>query len=180
MSIGVGTSATLPVENDSYCSELDVIALVQTTGAAGYDGTTVPTEVQVLGYMARRTGEIYGWMAAKVGTLAPGPAAYSVTVDTGTDAGLALNALLIQANAFGASADTLEASGASSQPAKSERVTELLTSFYAMKETIEASIEQYAGASFATSTHISDGSITEPPIVNRTRPELPFTDVTEW
>ena len=167
----------MAVENDSYCATAEVVALVQ---LGAYGAGTAPTAAQGLEFQARRSGEVYGWMVAKVGALAPGPAAFSVTIDTGTDAGLALSALVIQANAFGAAADSLEAAGASSTPAKSERVTELLTSFYAMKESVEDSVEQYAGASFSTATHISDGSITEPAIVNRTRPVLPFTDATQW
>jgi len=176
MAVAVG--AIVSVEADSYCGEGDVVALLNM--GTDYTASTVPTEAQVLNFMANRAGEIYGWMRDRAGTSTPGPASYSVTVDTGTDAGKALNYLLIQANAYGAAADTLEASGASSTPARTERVNELYTAYYAMKDAIMSAAEQYVGSTVFVANHLTEGRVTADTWTSRTQDGFTFDGSTEW
>ena len=171
-------AATTATATDAFCVEADVVAVVQLT--PDYTTGTIPTEAEVLQFMKQRAAQVYSWMVEKVGASAPGPASFSLSIDTGTDIGSALESACRQANCVGAAADALEASGASSQPARTERINELFADFFAAKDIIQALVEVYAGASFSTATHISDGSITEPTIVSRERPALPFTDATQW
>ena len=165
-------AATTAVATDAFCSEADLIGVVQLT--PDYTSGTTPTEVEVLQFMKQRAAQVYAWMVEVVGTSAPGPVSFSTSIDTSTDRGSALESVCRQANCIGAGADALEASGAATQPARSERIAELMADFFATKETIQSLVMVYVGSSFSTSTHISDGSITEPAIINRTRPYLPF------
>jgi len=161
----------MAVEGDSYCATADVVALVQ---MGAYGASTVPTAAQGLEFQQNIAGEIYIWMSKIVGTSAPGPAAYSTTVNTGTDMGLALDALLIQANAYGAAALSLEAAGASDSPARSERIAELWAMYQAARESIEEAVEVYVGSSSLTSNHITEGRITEATLVSREEEGLTF------
>ncbi len=171
-------AATTAVATDAYCSEADVVGVVQLT--PDYTSGTTPTETEVLQFMKQRAAQVYAWMAEVSDTSAPGPASFSTSIDTSTDVGSALESVCRQANCVAAGADALEASGATSTPARTERLNELFADFFATKDTIQALAKVYVGASFSTATHISDGSITEPTIINRTRPYLPFTDTTQW
>ena len=176
MAVAVG--AIVSVEGDSYCGEGDVCALLNM--ATDYTAATTPTEAQVLNFMANRAGEIYGWMRERAGSSTPGPASYSVTVDTSTDAGTALNYLLIQANAFGAAADALESSGATQSPSRTERFNELIASYYGMKEAIQAAAVQYVGSTVFVANHLTEGRVTADTWTSRTQDGFTFDGSTEW
>lgn len=166
------------VENDSYCAEADVIAIAQYL--TDFTGATVPTETQLLEMMARRAAELYAILADVMGTAAPGPASYSTTLDTTTDAGKALQHVLKQYNAIGAAFDALQAAGATETPARSERLAEL----YAMWQDKDVAVRQaalmYQGYSSRSSTHISTGEITEQSVTSREEDGLTFTGETDW
>ena len=177
MAVAVG--ATTSVENDSYCGEGDVVALLQM--GTDYTSGTIPTEAQVLNFMGNRAGEIYGWMRAIVGSSAPGPASYSTTLDTGTDAGKALQYLLVQTNAYGAAFDALEAAGATSTPARTERAAELFAMYYDSKAQIEMLVSEYTGYANSVSNHFSEGSVTSATLTARkNETSFPFDTDTTW
>jgi len=165
-------------EADSYCAEADVIAVVQ---MGDYTTLTLPTQAQVLEFMAQRAAEIYTWMVAVAGTSAPGPVNYATSIDTGTDAGVALLALCKQTNSHGAASDALEAAGAGDRPARTERITELFNMFYAAKPQIVMLAAQYTGYSNSVSNHYSEGSVTSATLTSRTEAtSFPFDTDTTW
>ncbi len=130
-------------ETFAYCSEADVCAW---TGAPDYHTSTVPTEVQVLGFMRMRAGELYALMASAakgLGTLTPGPSGSALEVDTSSDAGRSLAYLLEMANAIGAAADALMAAGVGEEPRRSERVTELMNMYASLAASIMRAAEIY-------------------------------------
>jgi hypothetical protein len=116
----------MAVENDSYCAQADVERWAQVGTFADGGSASTPTLAEVLEFMQNRAGDIYSVLAETLGNDAPGPAAFAKTIDTSTDAGLALDAVCIRANAIGAAADALQAGGAGETPARSERIGELL------------------------------------------------------
>jgi len=167
----------MAVEGDSYCATADVVALVQ---LGAYGAGTVPTAAQGLEFQQDRAMEIYSWMVEALGTSAPGPAAFNTTIDTGTDAGVALDALCKQANAQGAAADSLEAAGASSTPARTERVTELLTMFFASKDGIQAVAKLYDGGADTAKNAFTEGRVTTETITSHTEDGFEFDGETVW
>ncbi len=171
-------AATTAVATDAFCSEADVVGVVQLT--PDYTSGTTPTEVQVLQYMKQRAAQVYAWMAEKVGTSAPGPASFSTSIDTSTDIGSALESVCRQANCVGAGADALEASGATSTPARTERLNELFADFFATKDTIQALVEVYIGTGAFVSNHFTEGSITSATVQPRTEDTFTFDGETQW
>ena len=149
----------MAVENDSYCSEAEVYAL---TGVADYSATTTPTEAEVLVFMAARAGEIYARLYQFMGTQTPGPAAYSVTVDTSTDPGKALDVVTRQANAYGAAIDALEAAGAGETPNRTERVADMAALYQKALDDLRDAAIGYIGTANRSETHISAGDVTVP------------------
>ena len=170
----------MAVENDSYCAVTDVEAVTQIgTYAAG----TVPTQAQVWEFQAHRTGELYAILYEVLGTAAPGPAAYSVTVDTSTDGGLALDTVLKQQNAIGAAFDALQAAGASETPGRTERIAELWTMWVDGNAALRNTATMYVASTSGTSTsatHISTGEITEKSVTSREEDGLTFNGSTQW
>lgn len=171
----------MAVENDSYCAEADVVAITQYE--TDFDGSSTPTETQLLEFMARRAGELYAILYDVMGTAAPGPAAYSVTVDTSTDGGKALDAVLKQQNSIGASFDVLSAAGAGESPARSERIAELWTMWVDGNAALRNTATMYVASTSGTSTsatHISTGEITEKSVTSREEDGLTFNGSTQW
>ena len=173
----VSDVASAAVDSDSYCAEADVVAWAQ---MGDYSGATTPTETQVLGFMQMRAAEIYGWLREVTGTNAPGPSAYATSINTGTDAGLALSRVCKMANAIGAAMDALESAGAGEAPSRSDRVAELGVAYASLKPEVQQLGPLYAGVSGRYATHISTGEITNPSITSREREPLGTTDATEW
>ena len=165
-------------EADSYCAEADVIAVAQYL--TDFDATSTPTEDQLLEFMARRAGELYAILFDVMGTAAPGPASYSVTVDTGSDGGKALDAVLKQQNAIGAAFDALQAAGASETVGRSERVAELWTMWVDGNTALRTTATMYQASTSTSATHISVGEITEKSITSREEDGLTFDGTTQW
>ena len=163
--------------DDSYCSIADVVAFAQ-IGTPG--SSTIPTETEVLGFMAKRAGLIYGRLATLMGASAPGPDNWDVTIDTGTDKGKSLSQSCRFVNAIGAAMDQLAAAGAGEQPARSERVAELGTLYAgAMADLTDAAVA-YAGFGGRYATHISAGEVTRGTVTSREQQGLVVTDQTEF
>ena len=164
-------------EADSYCAIADTEARAQ---MGAYGAGTTPTSTQVLSFAEQRTGEIYSWMREVIGTDAPGPANYSTTIDTGTDAGLALNDVVVMANAIGAAMDALEAAGAGSSPARSERIVELGTAYSNSKDAVQAAAKAYVGYSERAATHHDEGRVTVDTFTSRTQEGFAVDGSTEF
>jgi hypothetical protein len=168
----------MAVENDSYCAATDVESRAQ---MGAYAAGTTPTLAQVLDFQAQRAAEIYSWLRDEMGSSAPGPAAYSVTIDTGSDIGLALEDSCIMANALGAAMDALEAAGASQSPARSERVNELGIAYAGMMEVIQRLGNQYNETSTTLSAnHFTEGRVTADTFTSRTQPGITIDERTEF
>ncbi len=105
-----------------YCDEADVSAR---TGVSDYTASTTPTQTEVETFIDNRAGEIYAKLRSVMGDAAPGPTGYSTTINTGSDAGLALSEICESTNAIGAAVDALQAGSVGESPARSERVSEL-------------------------------------------------------
>lgn len=168
-----------------YCVEADVVSYAQT--ASDYTASTIPTQTQVEAFIDRRCGEIYAWMRDVIGDTAPGSSDFSVTVDTSTDAGIALDRVLTMANAIGAAIDALQAAAVGDEPARSERVTELMAMYdgtgvdgSGLKGVIQEAAMALDGETSDSATHISTGEITAATVVNKTEEGLPFDSGTEW
>ncbi len=149
----------------AYCSEADVCAWA---GVADYHTTSVPTEVQVLGFMRMRAAELYGLMVTGtkefggLGDKAPGPTGSALALDTTTDAGRSLDFVLRMANAVGAAVDALLASTIGEQPRRSERAAELATLYDSMAKSVLRCARIYGsavGKTFRAATHISHGGV---------------------
>jgi hypothetical protein len=166
------------LEADSYCSEADVIA--ETQYLSDFTASTVPTEAQLLVFMASGAGILYQDLREVLGDDAPGPASYSVTVDTTTDAGTALFFVLTHYNATFAAFKALEAAGANETPARTERVAELWAVWQARGDDLRKAAESYRGRSSESATHISTGEITAATVVSREEDGLAFDGRTEW
>lgn len=164
------------VANDSYCATSDVEAL---TGAGAYGAGTTPTLQAVLNFQAHRAAQLYQILAERMGTSAPGPASYATTIDTGTDKGKALEAVLIHFNAIGAAMDALIAAGASTAPKNSNRVEELFGMWERREAVVTAAAESYLGSGSGVASHISVGEITLPTTTSR-EGNFTFTSDTDW
>lgn len=145
--------------DDAYCSEADVVAFAQF--ASDFTGTTTPTETQVLNFMLMRAAEIYSWLRSVMGDSAPGPTNYATSIDTSTDAGLALSRNCRLANAVAAAMDALEAAGAMDAPARSDRVAELGVMYASLRQTIEDAGRAYVGNRLRAGTVYSIGEVTQ-------------------
>lgn len=164
--------------DDAYCSMADVIAFAQ---AGTYSSSTVPTESEVLGFMAKRASRVYSALAKVMGASAPGPANYATTIDTTTDKGKALSQACRFANAVGAAMDALEAAGANQAPAKSERVAELGVLWMGCIADLEYAAQAYQGtAGGLARTHVSTGEITQPSVTAREQQGLLFNHLTRF
>lgn len=162
---------------DAYCTEADVTAWAQ---RGDYTASTIPTETQVLTFMQTVAATIRGWMAEVIGDDAPGPASYSTSIDTSTDAGLALSNVCKKANAIGAAVHALEASATGDVPARSERVAELFTLFNACKQSVQDAAKAYDGTVSHHTTHVSSGYVTVPSHTSYGQPGLEFDSTTEF
>lgn len=161
----------------AYCAEIDIIGYAQYL--ADFTAGTTPTEAEVTVMAQGRAGEIYAWIGDVMGSTAVGPADFSTPIDTGTDVGKALANQCRIANAMSAAADALEAAGASDTPSRTERINDLLTSYLAMKENIQALAMTYQ-ASTDSATHFTTGEITSATIVSREEEGLQFNGKTEF
>ena len=168
----------MAVENDSYCAEADVIARVQFL--SDFTASTVPTEAQLLVFMASRASLLHAVLIDVMGASAPGPASYSTVLDTTTDAGKGLNFALIHFNAVGAAIDVFAAAGATNEPSRTERVTELFADWQDHKDVLETWATLYLGYATRTATHISVGEITAATVVSREEDGLSATGNTEF
>lgn len=167
----------MATENDSYCAVTDVEARTQ---IGTFETTTIPTEAQVVDFQAQRAGVLYSDLRSIMGTSAPGPASYSVTVDTSSDAGKALEFVLTKYNAIGAAIDALEAAGAGETPGRSERIADLYAMWQDRTTALEMAAKMYLGYASRSSTHISSGEITQATVVAREEDGLVFDGLTEW
>lgn len=151
----------MATENDSYCDEAQVISYAQYL--YNFSGSTVPTQAQVLDFMAFRAGELYSILVDVMGDNAQGPASYSNTVDTSTDPGKALNFTLIMFNAIGAAMDALAAAGMDQSPEASKRVEELAAMYTNAREALTplAKVVVATTATTRASNHISKGLVTQ-------------------
>lgn len=168
---------SVATENDSYCSEADVVAYVQ---MGDYGAATTPTETQVLGFMAKRASDVYGRLRKVMAADAPGPANFSVTIDTSTDAGLALTQAARQANALGAAVDALEAAGAGEGPSRTDRVETLWTVYLAALDELETMARAYVGIASFVSNHVIEGRVTKGTVTSATEQGFTFDGNDRW
>jgi len=164
----------------AYCAEADVVRWSQYE--PDFDATSVPTEPQMLLFTEDRSSELYLMLVGVMTTSdAVGPSGYAAPLDTSTDKGLALSYVLRQYSAIGAAMDVLQAAGASTSPARSERVAELFAMWEGRKEALENAAEVYqSAAASGSATHKSTGEITSKAIAPREEDGLTFTGATEF
>ena len=167
----------MAVEGDSYCAEANVTAFAQ---MGDYTPSTTPTQAEVLVFMAGRAGELYSVLVRVMGNDAVGPASYSKSIDNSSDAGKALEFVLIQYNAIGAAMDSLLAAGAGESPQRSERVNELFGVWQEREAAITLAAEQFLGASSESATHISVGEVTVASTTSREEDGIRFNGLTEF
>lgn len=176
----VSSAPSAATVSDAYCSVADVVAFAQIGTPSA---TSTPTESQVLGFMAKRASQVYAKLASVLGTSAPGPSNYDVTIDTTADKGRSLDQACRLANALGAAMDQLEAAGAGEAPGRSERVNELGAAFAG---SLEMLVEPggpgmaYRGYGGLAKTHLSDGSITRGSTTSREQQGLVVDDTTRF
>ncbi len=164
-------------ETNSYCAHEDVERWTQ---VGDYDASSVPTLTEVYSFQAGRAAELYAILADVMGTAAPGPAAFGTTIDTGTDAGLALSAVVSQYNAIGAAIDALAAGGAGTSPGRSERINELFALWGERETPIRAAARVYQGLGGRSATHKSIGEITSASVDAREEDGLTFDGTTKF
>lgn len=164
--------------NNAYCTEADVVAVVQF--ASDFTASTVPTETQVLGFMEQRAGEIYAVLVRVMGSSAPGPSGYSTTIDTTTDTGLALSKVCKLANSLGAGADALQAGGAGETPGFSERITNLYEAYREVLGGIGNLARAYLGYGTVARNHYTEGRVSKATFTSRTEPGFVVDDSTTW
>ncbi len=170
----------MAVEGDSYCAASDVEALVQLGAYADGGSATTPTLAQVLEFQAQNAATIYSWMVVALGKAAPGPASANVTIDTSSDAGAMLDRLCVKANAYAAASDALEAAGASSTPARTERVNDLWAMFLGSKDGIQAVAKLYDGGADTAKNAFTEGRVTPETITSHTEDGFEFDGETVW
>lgn len=162
---------------NAYCTEADVVAFAQ---MGDYTTTTTPTEAQVLGFMQMRAAQVYSTLARYMGADTPGPSAYSTTIDTSTDAGLALSLATRLANALGAAMDAVEAAGAGEAPSQSTRVQELGTAFEGALSSLRWLALSYVGWANRSSTHISTGEMSTRTTSSTATEAFVYDEETSW
>jgi hypothetical protein len=165
-------------EGDSYCAIEDVERWTQ---IGAYGAGTKPTSTQVLAFQQGRAAELYGILAETMGGDAPGPANFSTTVDTSSDAGAALSAVLVMYNAIGAAMDALQAAGAGDTPTRSERIGELFVLWEQRKEALTSAARAYQGRGGTRSaTHKTRGEVTSRSVTSREEDDFRFNQDTKW
>ncbi len=170
----------MATESDSYCAEADVIARVQFL--ADFDGSSTPTEAQLLEFMANRAAELYAMLADTMGASAYGPASYTTNLSSpSNDSETALLQLLKHFNSLGAAIDVMDALGATEDPARSEKVAEWAAEYATAMDRITplAKIAN-SSASSRSFTHISKGEITQKSVTSREEDGLVVTDQTKF
>ena len=170
----------MAVENDSYCSEAEVAAITGVNVAGNYSATTTPTEAQVLVFMAARAGEVYARLYQYMGAATPGPAAYSVTVDTSTDPGKALDVATRHANSLGAAIDALQAAGVGESPSRGEAIIDLNALYQQALDGLRDIAIAYIGTANRSETHISAGDVTVPSRTATDQQGVVFTSSTDF
>jgi hypothetical protein len=165
------------IESDSYCAATDVAAITQ-FGTLGVG--TVPTAQQGLEFQKQRAADLYTILRDVMGTAAPGPVSYDTVLDTTSDVGKALSAVLVQYNTIGAAFDVLQAAGATESPGRSERLAELYQMWQDRDGPVRQAALMYQGYASRTSTHISSGEITEKSVTSREEDGLAFNGATDW
>jgi hypothetical protein len=168
-----GTSTS----SDSYCDITDVEAYAQ---VGTYGSSTKPTDTEVLGFMANRASDVYSVLREFMDDDAPGPPNFDVTIDTGNDAGKALDRGARQANAIGAAIDALEAGGSGDSRGRTERVAELEERYTAALEKLRGLAIQYVSPTNRIHTHITEGEITLATVTSRQETGLRVTSETDF
>ena len=161
---------------NAYCTEADVVSFAQ---MGDYTGSTTPTETQVLGFMQMRAAQVYGTLCRFLGSAAPGPSAYATTIDTSTDAGLALSLATRLTNALGAAMDAVEAAGAGEEPSQSTRVQELSATYDNAMASLRNLAHAYQGYGSRSSTHVSEGEMSRRSVTTGTE-AFTFDESTSW
>lgn len=172
----VGAATASVSASNAFCSEADVIAIVQ---AGEYSATTSPTENEVLGFMQRRASELVSAM----GHVMQDSVVYPATIDETTNAGATLGRHLRMANSVGAAMDAIEAGGFTETPARSERVSELAELYGVLLSQLEdpnGVSRLYLGYSGRTGTHLASGEVTTGTITSTEAPGVYITTKTDW
>ncbi len=141
---------------DSYTLTAQVEQVLQ---LGAYGAGTAPTVTEVVQFMADRAGVIYARLRAIMGSAATGPPNYSTSINTSTDAGVALASVTNRANYYGAAIDVLIAAGAASGPSPSQRVEELNGLWNQALEELEPAARAYITYASLSETHISAGAV---------------------
>jgi hypothetical protein len=161
----------------AYCTEAQVEALTQ---LGDYTASTTPTEAEVLEFTENRAAEVYAALYQYMGAATPGPSGYSVTIDTGTDVGLAMDFATRSANAYGAAIDALEAAGAGESPGRSERIVDMAALYQRSLESLRDVAIAYIGTANRSETHVSAGDVTVPTKTAVAQQGLEFTSNTDF
>ena len=157
--------------NDAYCTEADVVSYVQYL--TEFDASSVPTQAQMLDFTENRSAELYTLLVKLMGSdAAVGPSGYSNSLDNSTDAGQALEYVLRQYSAIGAAMDCLQAAGATTTPARTERVAELFAMWSEREQAVAPLAESYISRGTRVASHISIGEISEKSFTHRTEEGL--------
>jgi len=164
----------------AYCTEAQVAAITGISVSGNYSTTTKPTEAQVLEFMENRAAEVYARLYQFMGTATPGPSGYSVTIDTGSDPGLAMDFATRNANAIGAAIDALEAAGIGESPSRSERIIDLAALYEQALDRLRDAAIAYIGTANRSETHVSNGDVTVPSATAVDQQGLSFTSNTDF
>ncbi len=162
--------------DNSYCTEAHVTQITRSP----YTTTTVPTEAEMLIFTENRSAEVYNRLVKFMGASATGPSGYATSIDTSTDAGLAMDFVTRQAAAIGAAIDCLDAAGAGESPGRSERIIDLTALHEIAMERLEDAAIAYIGKAARSETHISSGDVTVPTRVVVEQQGIIFNSETEF
>jgi len=163
--------------DEAYCTEAQVEAITQ---MGDYTELTTPTEAEVLEFMENRAAMLYALLVEYMGQAdAVGPAGYANPIDTSTDAGLALSYALRSLNATGAAYDVLDAAGASTEPARSEKTAELLLEWEGRADILKPLAQAYLGVVGRSETHMTS-EITARSVTSKEEEGWPTDGSTEW
>ena len=177
-------SPPAPGGGPGYCSQADDESYAQ---LGGFGSGTIPSDTDVALFIYCRAGELLTALydvAPSSAALAPD--GWTNPIDQSTDSGTALAAALREANAIGAAADALQASGATDSPSRTERVLELLQWYQSAMENILRGVIGYLddtgqlAAAKYSATAYSTGEITKKAKPSHEEPGLRVNDWTRW
>lgn len=167
----IGATETTGTLSYSYAIVSDVEAIAQ---HGAYDSSSQPTLAQVQFFLVNRSADVYGYMRGVAGSAAPGPSGYSVTIDTSSDIGYALDRACRSATAYKAAVDALQAAGATTSPGRSERMAELETLYERELERVGDLVRSYVGPGSSSRNHISSGDASAKSMTSREEPGRSF------